>query len=205
MSNILSQLNSEQKKAVENIFGPTLVIAGAGSGKTRALTYKVAYLIEQKISPHEILVLTFTNKAANEMKSRIVELVGDKSRFVTMGTFHSVFSKILRYESEKIGYQSNYTIYDSDDSKSFMKNIMDDLGISTQQYKPNVFCSIISKAKNKLVSPIEFTKNARGLFEEKIALCYEEYQNRLKKSNAMDFDDLILKPIELFSRFPKVL
>ena len=201
----LQLLNTVQQQAVTHINGPAIVIAGAGSGKTRVLTYRNAYLIQQGIRPHEILVLTFTNKAANEMKSRIVELVGEQSKYVQMGTFHSVFAKILRYECEPLGFNRTFSIYDTDDTQQLLKIIMGEKGISTQQYKPSAFRSMISKAKNAMLSSKEFQMQARGMVEEKAAMVYEEYQTRLHTANAMDFDDLLIKPIELFSRFPKTL
>jgi DNA helicase-2/ATP-dependent DNA helicase PcrA len=201
----LQLLNTVQQQAVSHINGPVIVIAGAGSGKTRVLTYRTAFLIQQGIRPHEILVLTFTNKAANEMKSRIIELVGEQSKYVQMGTFHSVFAKILRYECEPLGFNRNFSIYDTDDSQQLIKIIMGEKGISTQQFKPSAFRAMISKAKNGMLSPKEFQMQARGMVEEKVGAVYEEYQARLHTSNAMDFDDLLIKPIELFSRSPKVL
>jgi len=182
-----------------------MIVAGAGSGKTRVLTYRTAYLVERGISPYEILALTFTNKAANEMKQRIIELVGPQSQHVQMGTFHSVFAKLLRRECEPLGFNRNFTIYDTEDSLQVVKTIMKENTISSQQFKPNAIRGRISMAKNQMLSPQEFLAQADNFFDQKTALVFKEYQERLRKMNAMDFDDLLIKPIELFSRFPKVL
>lgn len=201
----LEELNPAQQVAVKAYQGPVMIIAGAGSGKTRALTYRVAYLLLQGVRPHEILALTFTNKAANEMKGRIVNLVGPESREVWMGTFHSMFARILRYEAEKIGFGRNFTIYDTDDSLSLIKNLMASLGLSQQQFSPHAIRSRISFAKNQMVGPKEYARAAADLFEEKTAQLFEEYDKKLRVNNAMDFDDLLIKPIDLFDRHPKTL
>jgi len=201
----LHDLNPAQQAAVKAIDGPVMIIAGAGSGKTRALTYRVAYLISLGVRPFEILALTFTNKAANEMKSRIIDLVGKDSQDLWMGTFHSVLARILRIEAEKIGYGRNFTIYDTDDSLSVMKAIMGSLGLSQQQFSPHAMRSRISLAKNHMIRPEEYARSAADLFEEKTALVYEQYERGLRSSNAMDFDDLLIKPIDLFDRSPKTL
>ncbi|MEK6571446.1 MAG: UvrD-helicase domain-containing protein, partial [Bacteroidota bacterium] len=201
----LNDLNPAQQESVKAYQGPVMIIAGAGSGKTRALTYRVAYLISLGIAPYEILALTFTNKAANEMKSRIVNLVGPRSSEVWMGTFHSTFARILRIESEKIGYGRNFSIYDTDDSLSAIKSIMGSLGLPQQQFSPHAMRSRISVAKNRLINPKEYGNIASDIFEERTALVYEQYERVLRANNAMDFDDLLLKPIELFDRFPKAL
>ncbi len=201
----INQLNSVQQNAAKQVEGPVMIVAGAGSGKTRVLTYRVAYLLSIGVPPYQFLVLTFTNKAADEMKKRIVSLVGDKSASAWIGTFHSMFARLLRYESEHIGFGKNFSIYDTDDSLRLIKNIQHDLEISTQSFKPNAIRARISSAKNKLVSPDQFGTIAKDIFEEKTHLVFKEYQKRLKQNNAMDFDDLLLKPIELFERHPKIL
>ena len=205
MSLDLSLLNPEQKKAVEEIEGPCMIIAGAGSGKTRVLTFKIAYLIESGISPYEILALTFTNKAANEMKDRIIELTKGNAEKIWMGTFHSMFARILRIESDKIGFTRNYTIYDSEDSFRLIKQIMIDNGISTTNTNPKSVHSAISNLKNKFILPLEFSNRVKTSFDKIIDSIYSNYQNTLLKNNCMDFDDLLIKPIELFNRHPDIL
>lgn len=171
---ILSQLDPAQREAVREISGPILIVAGAGSGKTRVLTYRVAYMLEKGISASSILALTFTNKAANEMRTRIIDLVGPRSREVWMGTFHSMFARILRMEAEKIGYSRSFTIYDSEDSLHSVRSIMADLGISSQQFSPEAIRSRISGAKNQLVTPAAYAQIASDLFEEKTVAVYED-------------------------------
>ena len=205
MSLDLNVLNPEQRNAVEQIDGPCMIIAGAGSGKTRVLTYKIAHLINSGISPFEILALTFTNKAANEMKDRIAGLAGEDSQKIWMGTFHSIFARMLRIEAEKIGYTRNFTIYDSDDSVSLVRQIMNEIGIPTENPSPKAIHSQISNLKNKLILPQEFSMSARTFFEQKVDMVYEPYQKALQKNNSMDFDDLLIKPIELFKVYEEVL
>ena len=201
----LEDLNAAQQEAVKAYQGPVMVIAGAGSGKTRVLTYRVAYLLSIGVRPYEILALTFTNKAANEMRSRIVELVGAKSQEVWMGTFHSTLARILRLECEKIGFGRNFTIYDSNDSLSTIKRIMSSLGLPQQQFSPDSIRSRISFAKNQCLRAKEFGRLSSDFYEEKIVQVYVEYEKKLRANNAMDFDDLLIKPIELFEKNPKTL
>lgn len=201
----LSELSSVQREAVETVNGPIMIIAGAGSGKTRVLTYRVAHLLKCKVPSHEILALTFTNKAAGEMRERVVKTVGSLAKDIWMGTFHSIFARILRKEAEAIGYSRSFTIYDSDDSLNVVKKCMSELGISTQQFNPNAFRAIISKSKNQLISHRQFQNQALDYIGEKVAKVYERYENRLKSNNAMDFDDLLIKPIELFQKKKSVL
>lgn len=200
-----SELNPRQQEAINAVQGPVMVVAGPGSGKTRVLTFKIAHLIGIGVPPYQILALTFTNKAAGEMRERIIPLVGEKSRQLWMGTFHSIFARILRVECEALGFQKNFSIYDPQDSLTAIKNLMAELGIPSQQYNPQAIRSRISSAKNHLVSPDEYARSAAGLFDEKTALLFASYQRRLKENNAMDFDDLLLKPIELFSGQKKIL
>lgn len=201
----LKALNSEQRKAVEYNEGPLMVVAGAGSGKTRVLTYKIAYLIDIGYQPENILALTFTNKAANEMKERIKELIGAKSISLWMGTFHSIFAKILRVESKHLGYRPNFSIYDTDDTYSLVQNIMSNLNIDIESISPNSVRHRISYCKNHMIMPKEFRKkHISSMNDEKIAEIYDEYQNRLFENNSMDFEDLLLKPIELFNKNERI-
>lgn len=201
----LADLNDVQQEAVKALSGPVMIIAGAGSGKTRVLTYRVAYLISCGVPAHQVLALTFTNKAASEMKERIVRLVGEKASDVWMGTFHSMFARILRKEAEHLDYTRSFTIYDTDDSLSAVKRCMEMLNVSTQHIPAQSVRARISSAKNQLVSPGEYAKNARDLLDEKVAQIFAEYNRLLHRSNAMDFDDLLIKPIDLFRRYPDTL
>ncbi|HEX9005692.1 MAG TPA: UvrD-helicase domain-containing protein [Bacteroidota bacterium] len=201
----LDDLNPVQREAVLATDGPVMIIAGAGSGKTRVLTYRVAYLVSRGVRPESILALTFTNKAAEEMKSRIVALVGEESRNVWMGTFHSIFARILRIEAERIGYGRNYTIYDTDDSLARIKSVMNQLSISQQQFPSQAVRGRISMAKNQLMDPQEFQRRFNDPISNAAAMVFPEYNAGLQQANAMDFDDLLLKPLELFTRHKDVL
>jgi DNA helicase II / ATP-dependent DNA helicase PcrA len=201
----LNELNPVQREAVQAIDGPVMIVAGAGSGKTRVLTYRAAYLVEKGVRPESILALTFTNKAAGEMKSRIITLVGEGSRALWMGTFHSVFARIMRREGERIGYDRNFTIYDTDDSLSLIKSVMNSLGVSPQQFSPQGIRARISSAKNQMISPKELRESGYDQLTERAADVFEEYQRKLRQSNAMDFDDLLLRPLDLFLQHPDVL
>ncbi len=195
--NLQKELNESQCKAVECTDGPLMVIAGAGSGKTRVLTFRVAYLIEKGIDPFNILCLTFTNKAAREMKDRIVKLVGTEAKNVWMGTFHSVFARILRSDGHLLGYPPNFTIYDSDDSKSLIRNIVKEFELDAKEYAPNHVLSRISAAKSNLINAQDYNNNAEIMEQDRqarkpyIGKIYTRYQVRLFKSGAMDFDDLL--------------
>ncbi len=209
--NYLNELNEAQRMAVEYNDGPHLVIAGAGSGKTRVLTYKIAYLLEKGIPAGNILALTFTNKAAREMKSRIAALVGDQvARYLWMGTFHSICTRILRQE-EEIGYTRDFTIYDTTDSKSVIKHIVKDMQLDEKQYKPSVILSRISLAKNQLLSPTSYSSNRDYTMQDRFARIpevsriYTEYNRRLKACNAMDFDDLLYLTNSLFKKNTDIL
>ena len=212
MQNYLNELNKVQRSAVENYDGASLIIAGAGSGKTRVLTYRIAHLLKLGAKPWSILALTFTNKAAREMKDRIASIVGPNvAKYLWMGTFHSIFARILRTESEVIGYPSNFTIYDSADSKSLIKTIIKDLKLDEKTYKPNVVASRISSAKNNLIGPAEYA-NIPEIYEYDqsirmpfISSVYKEYAKRCFLAGAMDFDDLLMKTNILFRNHPKVL
>lgn len=212
MNTLLDQLNQAQRAAVEFCDGPALVIAGAGSGKTRVLTYKIAYLLEQGLPPYYILALTFTNKAAREMKTRIADIVGEKrARRLWMGTFHAIFSRILRTEAERIGFKSNFTIFDSTDSNNLIKRIIKDFGLDDKTYKPGGVHSQISRAKNALISPEmyardkELTDYDRNSGRARIFEIYQQYQSRLRAANSMDFDDLLVYTNVLFRDHPDVL
>ncbi len=202
----LKSLNSEQRKAVEYVNGPEMIVAGAGSGKTRVLTYKVAYLIDVGYEPDSILALTFTNKAANEMKERIKDLVGQKAGSIWMGTFHSIFAKILRIEAKNLNFKSNFSIYDTEDSTSLVSNILSNFEINIEGLTPNSIRHRISNNKNHMILPKEFRKHhVKSFIDEKFADIFDEYQKRLVENNAMDFDDLLLKPIDIFNENPKLL
>ncbi len=197
MSNYLDQLNEVQRAAVTTTDGPVLVVAGPGSGKTRVLTYRIAHLIESGVKPWEILALTFTNKAAKAMKDRIEDVVGVRAQKVWAGTFHSIFARLLRGDASRIGFESNFTIYDSDDSKSLIKNIIKELNLSKDQYNENALLTRISSAKSNLISPIAYEQNVALMAEDKqtkrpfIHKIYAEYAMRCKRAGAMDFDDLL--------------
>ena len=202
---ILSQLNDSQREAVMCTEGPSLVIAGAGSGKTRVLTYKIAYLLQQGVNPWNILALTFTNKAAREMKQRIGNLVGnDIASRLVMGTFHSIFSRILRAEAEHVGFNSNYTIYDEADSRSLVKSVLKEMGLDEKTYKPSTVHNRISMAKNHMISAYDYSNDASAIERDKeqrmpnIYKVYLAYAERCKQANAMDFDDLLLLTYKLF-------
>jgi DNA helicase-2/ATP-dependent DNA helicase PcrA len=208
----LDELNDSQRKAVEATEGPVMVIAGAGSGKTRVLTYRIAHLINKGVDPFNILSLTFTNKAAQEMKERIGKIVGySEARNIWMGTFHSIFARILRSEAEKIGYPSNFTIYDTQDSKNLIKTILKEQGLDDKVYKPGLVLNRISAAKNNLLSSAAYNSNTSIQSEDKqsakprIGEIYKIYESRCFKSGAMDFDDLLFKTNVLLRDFPDVL
>jgi DNA helicase-2/ATP-dependent DNA helicase PcrA len=207
----LSILNPSQREAVVNIEGPVMIVAGAGSGKTRVLTYRIAHILEQGHDAFRILSLTFTNKAAREMRERIHAVVGNESRNLFMGTFHSIFARILRVEHEKIGFPRNFTIYDTDDAKSLLKSIVNEMKLDDKLYKPNVLLSRISAAKNSLVDANEYFHNPENneydasTGRPKFSLIYKIYQERCFRSGAMDFDDLLIKTFELFRNHLDVL
>ena len=205
--NILSTLNDKQRDAVTHKHGPLLIIAGAGSGKTRVLTYRIAYLLNEGLAyPSQILALTFTNKAAKEMRERIEKLIGDRAQRLWMGTFHSIFARILRYEAELLGYTSAFSIYDSEDSDRAIRLILKELNYDTKEVKPRMIRFKISSAKNQLITPDMYReKFIQSTMDDIAAKVYPIYLNRLKKSNALDFDDLLIKPIELFENHEDVL
>ncbi|MEE0420458.1 MAG: DNA helicase PcrA [Lachnospiraceae bacterium] len=204
---IYDTLNEKQQEAVFCTEGPLLILAGAGSGKTRVLTHRIAYLIDELgVNPWNILAITFTNKAAGEMRERVDSLVGFGAESIWVSTFHSTCVRILRRYIDRIGFDNNFTIYDSDDQKSVMKDVCKRLQIDTKVYKEKAILGAISSAKDELISPEEYTLNTMGDFgKKKIADAYREYQQQLKSSNALDFDDLIVKAVELFQNCPDVL
>lgn len=211
MSELLDQLNEPQREAAMCTEGPVMIIAGAGSGKTRTLTYRIAHLVEQGVDPFRILALTFTNKAAKEMKERIVKLVGDDARDIWMGTFHSVFARLLRSDGTRLGYTSNFTIYDTDDQKAAIKQIVKQLNLDPKAYKPSFVLNRISMAKSNLLSPKDYQENPEIYQADTdskrpaIGKIYQIYDQRLHNSNAMDFDDLLFNMNILLRDFPDVL
>jgi len=207
----LKGLNPEQRAAVQQLNGPVMIIAGAGSGKTRVITYRVAHLIRHGVDSFNILVLTFTNKAAKEMRGRITDLVGTEAKNIWMGTFHSVFAKLLRVEADKLGYPNNFTIYDTDDSKSVLRAILKEMSLDDKLYNANFVHNRISAAKNNLVSWQEYQQNDQIQADDfstgrgQLGKIYETYVNRCFRAGAMDFDDLLFKTNELLKNFPDVL
>ena len=208
----LDELNKSQREAVEAIHGPMMVIAGAGSGKTRVLTYRIAYMLEQGVDPFNIMSLTFTNKAAKEMSERIGKIVGSsEGKNITMGTFHSVFSRILRYNADRLGYPTNFTIYDTQDSKSLLKDIVKEFNLDDKIYKPGMVLGRISSAKNSLISADAYALNTDIINEDnqsrrpELARIYKSYSLRCFKAGAMDFDDLLFQTNVLLRDFPDVL
>ncbi len=203
----LELLNREQQEAVLHVDGPLLILAGAGSGKTRVLTYRIAHLIDEcGVNPWNILAITFTNKAAGEMRERVDKIVGYGSESIWVSTFHSTCVRILRRYIDRLGYDTNFTIYDTEDQKTVMKNVCQKLQLDSKLYKERMLLNVISHAKDEYISPNEFLLEAKGDFrQEKIAQAYVEYQKELKKNNALDFDDLLVKTVELFQSCPDVL
>jgi DNA helicase-2/ATP-dependent DNA helicase PcrA len=203
---LLNDLNVDQQKAVSHTEGPVLILAGAGSGKTRVLTYRVAYLIAEKhVSPHNILMVTFTNKAAQEMKDRMRKLLGNSYDLPFAGTFHSLAVKILRIEGMHINIAPNFVIYDEQDQLDAIKDVMKKLDLSTKSFNPNAVLHTISEAKNELISATEYPQYARGYFQEAVAKIYLSYQKLLKENDALDFDDLLASTVRLFQQNKEIL
>ena len=211
MINYLEGLNEPQKAAVLHKEGPLMIIAGAGSGKTRVLTHRIAHIIHEGAKAHQVMALTFTNKAAGEMRERIEKIVGSEARYLWMGTFHSIFAKILRFEARHLGYDSNFSIYDTDDSKSLIKSIVKERNLDDKIYKPSIVLNRISSAKNRLIGSQSYQTNPVLLEDDRsnqrpeISKLYEIYQRRCEQANAMDFDDLLFKTNVLFQQHPEVL
>jgi DNA helicase-2/ATP-dependent DNA helicase PcrA len=202
---LLDSLNPTQRDAVEHTEGPLLILAGAGSGKTRVLTHRISYLIDQGLAtPEEVLAITFTNKAAREMKDRVVLLVGPDSRKMWVSTFHAFCARILRAHAEKLGYKREFTIYDGADQVRLVKRSIVELGKDPKRFNPRSFQSQISSAKNVLMSPDDFLRKSEGYIAENVAEVYDLYQRRLYENNAMDFDDLIMQTVSLLELFPEV-
>ena len=202
----LADLNEAQRRAVVTTEGPLLVVAGAGSGKTRVLTYRVAHLIHAcGVKPNEILAITFTNKAAGEMRERLEGMLGGTARAIWILTFHAACGRILRREAERLGYRSSFTIYDSQDQVRLVKACLEELGKDPKRFSPRGIHHQISQAKNQLVSPEEYTKRVASFWDQTVAEVYELYQRRLHASNAVDFDDLIMLTVEVLERFPEAL
>src|ERR1044072_9301819 len=212
MQDYLKGLNEPQREAATHIKGPLMIVAGAGSGKTKVLTTRIAHLMHKGVDAFNILALTFTNKAAAEMKERVEKILGNtEARNLYIGTFHSVFARILRAEAPRIGYPNNFTIYDTDDSRSVVKTVVNELHLDDKLYKANVVHNRISSAKNALVGPEEYANDYYIQQEDMranrpaLAQVYKAYQARCFKNGAMDFDDLLLKRYELLRVFPKGL
>ena len=211
MHNYLNELNPQQRAAVETLNGPMMIVAGAGSGKTRVITYRIAHMINQGVDPFNILALTFTNKAANEMRNRISQIVGPNAKNIWTGTFHSIFARILRQEADKIGYPANFTIYDKDDAKSLLRSIIKEQNLDEKAYNVNHVMHRISSAKNNLISAKEYNENDQiqaddhSVGKGKIGYIYSIYQNRCEKAGAMDFDDLLFKTNVLIREHADVL
>ncbi|KRO45715.1 MAG: ATP-dependent DNA helicase PcrA, partial [Actinobacteria bacterium BACL4 MAG-120813-bin39] len=205
MSALTDGLNPNQLAAVKHEGSPLLVVAGAGSGKTRVLTRRIAYLLaERNTAPFEVLAITFTNKAAGEMKERVAEIIGVRAKSMWVSTFHSACVRILRKEASLLGYTNSFTIYDQSDSLRLITLIMRDMNIDEKRYAPRAIASIISQAKNELIGPADYLNQAKDHFQEIVAQVFEIYQKRLSSANSMDFDDLISKTVEVLQRFPEI-
>ena len=203
---VLAALNPDQRKAVEAIEGPVLILAGPGSGKTRVITHRVAYLIEVcGISPHNIMAVTFTNKAAREMRERLEQLLGQVVEALTLGTFHAICARILRREGKAIGLDSRFVIYDEEDQLSLIKQTLEGLNLDPKQYAPRALHSAISAAKSRLMGPGEYAKRINSYFEEIVHRVYDLYQQLLSQGQAVDFDDLLMKTVQLFDSHPQIL
>lgn len=208
LTKIIQELNEVQHAAVTDVIGPKMIIAGAGSGKTRVLTYRLAFILDQGIEdadPQNLLALTFTNKAAKEMKERIIKLIGPKAKGIQMGTFHSVFARLLRAHAEKLGFTNSFTIYDDDDCLSLIRTIMKELNYDNKVMKERNVLNFIGRAKNVLFNAAECKKIVADEFSDKAQKIYAIYEERAKKANAMDFGDLLMKPVELFKKHPEIL
>ncbi|MGH2399402.1 MAG: ATP-dependent helicase, partial [bacterium] len=203
-ADLLNDLNPPQREAVTHAGGPLLILAGAGSGKTRVLAYRVAYLLREGVAPSAILAVTFTNKAANEMRARVDRLVGPVARSVWIGTFHHICGRILRRHGDRIGIGKNFLIYDDDDQRSVMREVIKTLGLDERRFPPAVLLGMIGKAKNEAVDHLTYAEQASGYYEEVVARAYRAYQSVLRERNALDFDDMLLEVMRLFTDAPDV-
>jgi len=203
---ILASLNSAQREAVEAIEGPVLILAGPGSGKTKVITHRVAYLIRScGVSPNNIIAVTFTNKAAREMQERLEQLLGQAVEAVTLGTFHAICARILRREGKAIGLDSSFVIYDEEDQAGLMKQALEELNLDPKQYAPRALRSAISAAKSRLINPEDYAQRVSSYFEEIVHRVYQHYQQLLDQGRAVDFDDLLMKAVQLFQHHPRIL
>ena len=200
---LLQDVTDKQREAITHIEGPLLVVAGAGSGKTRVITRRIGYLMSQGVKPYNILAITFTNKASDEMCERVKQFSTHKGLWVS--TFHKMCSRILRSNIDRLGYSRDFSIYDTTDQLSRVKSIMAELQLDTAQWKPRTIVSSISNAKNKLIDPETFATTTSGYYNRNVAQIYKKYQALLKANNALDFDDLLIKTIELFKTHPDIL
>ncbi len=206
MNALVKNMNSEQSEAVRTTEGPLLIMAGAGSGKTRVLTHRIAYLLDEKdVSPYNILAITFTNKAAKEMKARVEHLVGEEAQVIWMSTFHSMCVRILRRDADRIGIERNFTIIDPTDQKSVIKDVLKSENIDSKRFEPRMFIGAISNLKNELKTPEDAQKEANDFHSQMVATVYKGYQRQLSRNEALDFDDLIMTTINLFERVPETL
>src|SRR4030043_377785 len=203
---VLAELNPAQREAVEIIDGPLLIVAGPGSGKTRVITHRIAYLIKVcGINPHRIMAVTFTNKAAREMQERLEKLLGQAAGDLTLGTFHAICARILRQEGKLIGLDSKFVIYDEEDQLSLIKQSLQELDLDPKQYAPRAIQSAIKCAKRRLLTPAEYAEQPSSYYETVVQRVYERYQLSLTKNHGVDFDDLLMKTVQLFNDHPKVL
>ena len=203
---LLNGLNDKQKEAVVHKEGPLLILAGAGSGKTRVLTHRIGYLIESGVAPWNILAITFTNKAAGEMRERVDSLLYESAaRRVFVSTFHSMCVRILREDIDRLGYSKDFTIYDVEDQRTLIRSCIKKLNLDTKMYKERSMLGLISSNKNEMTDADEFLNQASDFFDRNAARIYKEYENELKANNALDFDDLLIKTVELFDSCPEVL
>ncbi len=206
MNDILSELNPSQREAVQAIEGPVLILAGPGSGKTRVITHRIAYLVrEVGVKPYHIVAVTFTNKAAREMRERLARLLGDQTRGLIVGTFHATCARFLRRDIEHLGRDSSFVIYDTDDQEALVRQVLKDLQLNDRQYRPGALLGRISRAKSEMVGPAEFASSTQSYWEEVCARVYEHYQTLLRERNALDFDDLLLTTVQLYRECPDVL
>ena len=204
MSDTLQGLNKEQALAVQTTDGPMLILAGAGSGKTKVLTCRIAHLLQQGVVPYRILAITFTNKAAAEMRERVDRMAGEAAKDVWLFTFHAFCARLLRRDIDKLeGYGNNFAIYDTSDAQNVVKQVLKEMNLDEKRFQPAGICARISSAKNQLLSPVDYAKAANDFYEEKAAQIYASYQEKLRQNNALDFDDLLLLTVQYCRRMRK--